>query len=96
MKRWYLLLFGVIISIWVYGNDQTMAVSINEVKKRHEARLIELPGVASVGIGRDQAGNPAIMIGLDGSHPEIESQLPLSLEGYPVIVKTIGPIKAQH
>jgi hypothetical protein len=50
--------------------------------------------VVSVGIGRDKDGNPAIIVGLDGSHPEIEAQLPGSLENYPVLVEVVGPIKA--
>jgi hypothetical protein len=72
-----------------------MAPSIQEVKKQHEARLVGLPGVVSVGIGLDQNGQQAIIIGLDGSNPGIEAQLPKTLEGYPVAVKDVGPIKAQ-
>ena len=49
--------------------------SIQEVKKKHEARLMALPGVVSVGIGRDRDGAHSIIIGLDGPRPEIEAQL---------------------
>ena len=72
-----------------------MSPSIQEIKKRHENQLLTLPGVVSVGIGRDKDGNPAIIVGLDGLHPEIEAQLPGSLENYPVLVEIVGPIKAQ-
>ena len=72
-----------------------MSPSIQEIKKRHENRLLILPSVVSVGIGRDKDGNPAIINGLDGSYPEIEAQLPGSLENYPVLVEVVGPIKAQ-
>ena len=71
-----------------------MPPSIQEIKKRHENQLLALPSVVSVGIGRDEDGNPAIIVGLDGSHPEIEAQLPSSLENYPVLVEVVGPIKA--
>ena len=72
-----------------------MAPSIQEVKKQHEERLLGLPGVVSVGIGLDQNGQSAIIIGLDGSHPDIEAQLPNNLEGYTVVLKDVGSIKTQ-
>ena len=72
-----------------------MEPSIQEVKKQHEARLLGLPGVVSVGIGLDQKGQAAIIIGLDGSNPDIEAQLPDNLEGYTVVLKDVGPVKAQ-
>jgi len=72
-----------------------MPPTIQEVKAEHVDRLMALPGVVSVGIGRDGAGNPAIVIGLDGPRPDTRAGLPASLEGYPVVVHAIGPIKAQ-
>jgi hypothetical protein len=47
-----------------------------------------------VGIGRDDNGSPAIMVGLVRPNPETESQLPDQLEGYPVDVRIVGQIKA--
>ena len=72
-----------------------MEPSIQEVKKQHEAQLLGLPGVVSVGIGLDHKGQAAIIIGLDGSNPEVEAQLPDNLEGYTVVLKDVGPVKAQ-
>jgi hypothetical protein len=72
-----------------------MSAPIQEVKKKHEIGLLALSGVVSVGIGRDKEGNPAIIVGLDGVRPETEAQLPRSLEDYPVLVRVVGPIKAQ-
>lgn len=72
-----------------------MSDSIRDVKKKHEARLLALPGVVSVGIGLDKDNNPAIIVGLDGPRPKTEAQLPQFLEGYPVVVQIVGPIKAQ-
>ncbi len=72
-----------------------MEPSIQEVKKQHEERLLGLPGVVSVGIGLDQNGQSAIIIGLDGSNPDIEAQLPDHLEGYTVVLKDVGSIKTQ-
>jgi hypothetical protein len=69
--------------------------SIQEVKAKHASQLLERPGVVSVGLGRDEEGNPAIIVGMEASHPQTEAQLPQSLEGYPVIIRVIGPVKAQ-
>jgi hypothetical protein len=72
-----------------------MPLSIKEVKKQHEARLLQLPGVASVGIGLDQNGRSAIFIGLDRPNAETEAQIPAELEGYPVRIRVVGTIKAR-
>ena len=72
-----------------------MSQSIKDVKARHEASLLALPGVVSVGIGRAKDGTSAIIVGLDAPHPNMEPQIPQSLEDYPVVVQVVGPIKAQ-
>ena len=72
-----------------------MSPSIKDVKIKHEARLMALPGVVSVGIGRAKDGSSAIIVGLDASNPSIETQIPQSLEDYPVVVQVIGTIKPQ-
>ena len=72
-----------------------MTSSIKDVKKRHEALLLKLPGVVSVGIGLNRNGQSAIIIGLDGPNAEREGQLPSMLEGYPVEVRIVGTLKAQ-
>jgi len=72
-----------------------MASSITDVKKRHEARLLRLPCVVSVGIGLNRSGQSAIIIGLDTPNAESEGQLPPMLEGYPVEVRIVGPLKPQ-
>jgi len=72
-----------------------MPNSIKDVKTQHEEHLLQLPGVVTVGIGQDENGNPAIIVGLECPDPETESQLPTLLEGYPVVVRIVGRIKAQ-
>lgn len=71
-----------------------MPPSIQEVKKKHEACLLAMTGVVSVGIGRGKDGDPAIIVGLDGPHPKIIARLPQSLGGYPVLTQIIGTIRA--
>jgi len=72
-----------------------MLSSIKDVKRRHERRLLQLPAVVSVGIGLNRNGQSAIIIGLAGPHAESESRLPAMLEGYPVELRIVGPLKAE-
>ena len=72
-----------------------MPSSIQEVKKQHEARLLDMPGVVSVGMGLDPNGNQAIIVGLDGPRPETKAKIPAMLEDFAVVVQIIGPIEAQ-
>ena len=69
--------------------------SIQDIKKKHEAELMAIPGVVSVGIGLDPTGRPAVIMGLDKSRPEVEARIPSQLEGHPLIVQILGPIKVQ-
>ncbi len=69
------------------SENSKMSNSIKDVKTQHEERLLQLPGVVSVGIGQDEKGNQAIIVGLERPDPETESQLPTLLEGYPVVVR---------
>jgi hypothetical protein len=69
--------------------------TISEVKRTYEAELLSLPEVVSVGIGQDPAGNQVIVVGLAGDNPKTKALVPERLEGYPVIVQTMGTIKSQ-
>jgi hypothetical protein len=81
--------------LFAWGEDMDMPSSIQEVKRHHEANLLKLSGVVSVGIGLDQNGDQAIIVGLDAPNPKTEAQIPSPLEGYPVEVQIVGRIKAQ-
>ena len=89
---WVIILISPLLAL---GDDLGMSPSIQEVKKQHEARLLDMPGVVSVGIGLDPDGNKAIIVGLDGLHPDTEANMPADLEGFPVRVQIIGSIRAQ-
>jgi hypothetical protein len=95
MNRRRLIIIFLLLPVAALSEDLGMSPSIQEVKAKHEAHLMALPGVVSVGIGKDKDGNFVIMIGMDGPRPETEARLPHSLEGYPVLVRIIGPVKAQ-
>jgi ribosome biogenesis GTPase A len=89
------LVIALIIPLLALGDDPGMSPSIQEVKKQHEKQFLDMPGVVSVGIGLDVNGNQAIIVGLDAPNPEIEAKIPAKLEGFPVVVQTIGSLKAQ-
>lgn len=72
-----------------------MPRTIQETKARHASRLLDLPGVVSVGIGRDAEGRPAIVIGLDAPRPETQALLPRSLDGHPVVTRVTGGLEAR-
>ena len=93
--KYLIIIILLFLPAMVMCGENQMEPSIQEVKKQHEARLLGLPGVVSVGIGLDPEGQSAIIIGLDGSNPDVESQLPKRLEGYPVVLKDVGSVKAQ-
>ena len=95
MKRVLLSLLFLLAAQAAIGGEGTMTLSVKEVKAKHTARLMALPGVVSVGIGRDRDGQPAIIVGLDGSHPETAEKVPRVLDTYPVVTQVVGPIKAQ-
>jgi len=96
MKNHWLLVSLFLLSVFLFRGDNPMTIpSIQDVKKKHEAKLMSLPGVVSVGIGLNPSGRPAIIVGMDKSRPEVQAQIPSQLEGHPLIVQILGPIKAQ-
>jgi hypothetical protein len=77
------------------AGENNMPLTISEAKAKHAEHLLALPGVVSVGIGKNANGRPAIIVGLDKARPETESQIPDSLESYPVVTEVVGTIKAR-
>ena len=64
---------------------------IREVKSRHSARLMQLPGVCGVGVAKGKDGNLVIAIHLDTDDPQIAASLPKELEGFAVETIRSGP-----
>jgi hypothetical protein len=61
------------------------------IKDRHSLALLRTPGVYSVGLQEDGAGNQTLVILAD---PKIEkSRLPAEIEGLPVSLEESGPLK---
>ena len=68
-------------------------VSVEEVKRRHEAHLMSLRGVVGVGIGRKD-GREIIRVYVEKDLPKIRSRLPAALDDVPVEVVVTGTFKA--
>ena len=70
-----------------------MPSEIDDVLRRHEASLMALPNVVSVGIG-ERGGRPAIVVGVTEQVPSDElaagERIPDTLEGHEVDVQTLG------
>jgi len=96
LNKWVRIL---LVALWVGTlsacEDKAMTDDIYNVKRRNEAQLMSLPGVVSVGIGQDQNGKPAIVVGLAAATPATERRVPDRLGGFPVITQTVGKMKAQ-
>ena len=86
---------SLLIPALVIGKDKDMKLSIQQVKAKHENRLMATPGVVSVGLGKDQDGHMAIVVGLDRARPDIEHQLPRHLDSYPIVFQVVGSIRAR-
>ncbi|MGD8784051.1 MAG: hypothetical protein PVF28_03645 [Thioalkalispiraceae bacterium] len=72
-----------------------MSDSIQTVKQRHNDELMAIEGVIAVGIGQAPDGSSAIIITMEEGQQQAASQLPKTLEGYPVIIQYSGKIRAQ-
>ena len=96
--RW-LITTCALVGVWVgsvrEGNAESQAPRLPARQAKHASQLLEQPGVVSVGLGRDDSGNPAIIVGLEAPRPETEAALPHSLDGYPVITRVVGPVRAR-
>ena len=67
--------------------------SVEEVKRRHESRLMKMRGVVGVGIGRKD-GKDIIRIYVEKDSPRILEALPAAIEEVPVEVVVSGAFQA--
>ena len=94
MKTLVLLISLFAIAACNATEDSTMPSSIQEIKSKHEAELMKMPGVVSVGIGLEKA-EKVIIIGVENEKVANSIALPRELDGYSVEVKITGKIRAQ-
>ncbi len=67
--------------------------AVEEVKERHEARLMKTPGVVGVAIGRS-GGKAVIRVYVAKDSPRVRKAVPRTLEDVPVEIVISGPFKA--
>jgi len=98
MKRGFMLaviMFGALLVLVACGSRlMTSSDDIVQVKERHEAMLMSIPGVVGVGIG-DCDGQACIKVLVQESTVELEGQIPQQLEGFKVDIEPTGPIEIQ-
>jgi hypothetical protein len=66
---------------------------VREVKRRHAAQLLGLPGVSGVGVEKDDSGQFVLTLHLVTSDPKALSALPSEIEGVPVRFVASGPFR---
>jgi hypothetical protein len=64
---------------------------LREIKRRHSARLLQLPGVCGVGIEKDTSGAYVLAVHLDATDPDAGKDVPKTIEGQPVKRVKSGP-----
>ena len=69
--------------------------AIRNLKRRHAPDLMRRPGVAGVGIERDEEGRDVLTVHLTSDDPAVRADLPDTLEGHPVRYVHTGPFRAQ-
>jgi hypothetical protein len=68
---------------------------LKEIKRRHSAKLLGMPGVCGVGIEEDDAGKPVLTVHLDTDDPAVKAALPKVVEGQRVKFIHSGPFQKQ-
>ncbi len=68
-------------------------MTILDALRKHEDRLMAIPGVTGVGI-TGTGEDPAILVMIRPAVPGVAAALPAELEGFPVRVEPAGEITA--
>ena len=66
---------------------------ISVVQEAHTKELMSIPGVVGVYTGALENGSPCIVVMVKKKTPELEKQIPTTLEGYPVTIDETGEIR---
>jgi hypothetical protein len=62
------------------------------VPASEEAKLLAIPGVTSVGLGRDAAGGEAVVVGVVDAG--VAARVPREIWGVPVVIEVTGEVTA--
>src|SRR5690242_3616229 len=79
-----------------WRNRRAKTLTIEDVRRRHENKLMTLPHVVGVGIG-ERDGKPVIEVLVKTKDAVVGlPPIPESIEGYPVTIVEAGDVTAQH
>jgi len=67
-------------------------MSIEDVKRRHEARLMGIPDVVGVGIGQT-AGGRVIQVFVKEITKGVREKVPPVLDGFPTEIVRVGDVR---
>ena len=73
--------------------EESTESRILQIKRDHEQRLLALPGIVGVGVGRTELGEDALMVYLENI--EAAANLPKYIDGIAVVWEVTGPIELQ-
>ena len=73
--------------------EQMATRPIEEVQQAHTNEWMAIPGVVGTGIGQSE-GKPCIMILTTANTERIREQIPSTVDGYPVLIRHTGQIRA--
>lgn len=68
--------------------------TIDAAKRALSPELMQHAGVSGVGIVENDGGRESIKVYLRDDDPQVRAMVPHEVEGYPVVVETIGVIRA--
>lgn len=74
------------------GDAAAGSSAIEGVWQRHEGKLLGIPGVTGVAVGRSPIGDDALVVYLRDA--SVKSRVPTQVEGYPVLTTVTGEIDA--
>lgn len=69
-------------------------IMIDDVKNRHESKLLSIDGVTGVGIGRSKKGALCIKVYVKNKTEEIDKSIPKNIEGFDVEIEDLGEVVA--
>lgn len=72
--------------------DVAPPTPLGSVLAGEESKLLAIPGVTSVGLGRAPAGGEAVVVGVVDAG--VASRLPRQIGGVPVVIEVTGEVHA--
>ena len=91
-----LLIFALTAADTTHHHQKDSArshMTISQVLEKYTLPWMQMEGVIGTGEG-EKNGKPCVLILVKKKTPGLMKQLPKSVEGYPVVLKEVGAVKA--